>query len=141
MSKMEKFKKRYETIEKLERAISKVLAVTLLVFLMQTIMLNPKTRQVLILIGILLVVYSVLDGINRMTLKNFFLEGCCTGENVFENYDVVLNRKGRSSLEVTAIYFKRDTFTNEIQVKYRNGMKEKIRIHELEFLREYIFFD
>ena len=79
--------------------------------------------------------------INTITLKNFFLEGCRTGEDVFKNYDVILNRKGRSSLEVMAIYFKRDTFTNEIQVKYRNGMKEKIRIHELEFLREYIFFD
>ncbi len=141
MSKMETFKKRYETIEKLERAIAKVLAVTLLVFLIQTIILHPKTRQVLILIGILLVVYCVLDGINTITLKNFFLEGCRTGEDVFKNYDVILNRKGRSSLEVMAIYFKRDTFTNEIQVKYRNGMKEKIRIHELEFLREYIFFD
>lgn len=167
---MKKSKKRYNLITKVEIVLIVIFIILLLATLLMLIIdiTSPANWILILLVLILFVVLVILDRIERNTLKNFFLEACIEGRNMYLCENVELQEEikktiqkemgGDFSLPMTGIFFKRSKEEHYIYAIYRKkgttitpkyieeGMKEdlyeviQISIPDLSKLGYYIRF-
>ncbi len=114
---MKELKKRYNHITNVEMALIPIFMILLLATLLVLIinMTNPANWILILAVSILFVILVVLDKAEREALKNFFLEGCINGRNMYlyenvklqeEVKEVIQKEMGKNfSLPIAGIFF------------------------------------
>ncbi len=147
---MKELKKRYNHISNVEMALIPMFMILLLATLLVLIinMTNPANWILILSDLILFVILVVLDKAEREALKNFFLEGCIDGRNMYlyenvklqeEVKEVIQKEMGKNfSLPIAGIFFEELQNEYYIYVIYRKrgttitpnyieeGMKENL---------------
>lgn len=147
---MKELKKRYNLITKVEMALIPIFMILILATLLVLIinMTNPANWILILSDLILFVILVVLDKAEREALKNFFLEGCIDGRNMYlyenvklqeEVKEVIQKEMGKNfSLPIAGIFFEELQNEYYIYVIYRKrgttitpnyieeGMKENL---------------
>lgn len=144
---MGKLKKRYIRVDKIGEGVIIILVLLWMpVVVMHYCIDSCRFSIEYILVIGLLVIYGSLGIFRKKILKRFFLKGCETGENVFEQYGVRLkySKKIEDSLpEIESITFHRKWYAYTIKVHYTNYGIREIFLDDINLnnLEEYIVFD
>ncbi len=144
---MEKLKKRYIWADKIKDCVIIILVLLWMpAVVMHCIGSFGIEGWILLIQSGLLVICSSLGIVRKKILKLFFLKGCETGEDVFEQYGVQLkySKKIEDSLpEIESITFHRKWYAYTIKVHYTNYGIREIFLDDINLnnLKEYIVFD